>query len=226
VDYVRLPPGKSDPTVFNEAKFLREIRNWINALKVEDPEKAKLYEDTIFKRNEIDEILAEKVDLSEIKVYPGSDKGPLPEDDVDHYSKWFVENQPKSLMTDGIPDFDDLGVKRRFITITRDDSESNEHLHPAEYWLENEDDYPNQGGKGLPEFALFNRSSYNVNDEDELPALILTTTMGVNELPPLPSEHTYNYQEVMYELERWTIFKALPGMLNYDKLMLNAINGI
>jgi hypothetical protein len=64
--------------------------------KLEDPVKAKEYHDLFFKRNEIDDILAEEVDIAkEIKIYPGSPKGPLPEDDVDTYSRWFVENQPE-----------------------------------------------------------------------------------------------------------------------------------
>jgi hypothetical protein len=33
-----------------------------------------------------------KMDFSEIKQYPGSEKGPLPEDDPEHYSRWFIEN--------------------------------------------------------------------------------------------------------------------------------------
>jgi hypothetical protein len=40
--------------------------------------------------------------------------------------------------------------------------------------------------------------------------------MGVNELHPLPSEYTYNYQEFHPELERWAIFRGLPMMMQYD----------
>ena len=36
--------------------------------------------------------MLEEVDSSQIKFYPGSPKGPLPEDDPDHYSRWFIEN--------------------------------------------------------------------------------------------------------------------------------------
>lgn len=64
----------------------------INEMKLEDPDRAKEIEDMVLKRNEIDDILAEKVDMSEMKVYPGSAKGPLPEDDIDNYSRWLVEN--------------------------------------------------------------------------------------------------------------------------------------
>lgn len=47
----------------------------------------------MMKRNFIDEIGNMKIDdLSEVKYYPGTDKGPYPEDDPEGYSKWFVEN--------------------------------------------------------------------------------------------------------------------------------------
>lgn len=46
----------------------------------------------VIKKNGVDEIITRDYDLSEIKVYPGSVNGPLPEDDPRAYSKWFVEN--------------------------------------------------------------------------------------------------------------------------------------
>lgn len=44
------------------------------------------------KRNSIDDILTRDYDMSEVKYYPGSIKGPEPEDDIQSYSKWFAEN--------------------------------------------------------------------------------------------------------------------------------------
>lgn len=64
---------------------------------------------------------------------------------------------------------------------------------------------------------MMERSSYSVNDNSELPSLTLTSNLGVNELPPLPAEHSYNYQEFLPELERWTIFRSLPMMVKYDE---------
>lgn len=46
----------------------------------------------VVKKNFIDELMAKDFDLSEVKVYPGSEKGPLPADDPRAYSKWFAEN--------------------------------------------------------------------------------------------------------------------------------------
>ena len=64
-------------------------------LKLIDLDKAKEFDDSYFKKNEIDELLVENWDLSQIKKYPGSPKGPNPEDDPKFYSQWFIENQPK-----------------------------------------------------------------------------------------------------------------------------------
>jgi hypothetical protein len=47
----------------------------------------------VLKKNIVDDIWAEEVDVkSMVKYYPGSEKGPEPEDDPEHYSKWFIEN--------------------------------------------------------------------------------------------------------------------------------------
>jgi len=47
----------------------------------------------VFEENEVDEALnSNEVTEADIKYYPGSDKGPLPEDDPEFYSNWFVKN--------------------------------------------------------------------------------------------------------------------------------------
>ena len=57
-----------------------------------DPEKSKSLEKFIFEANEIDEAMSRHIPEEEIKFYPGSDKGPLPEDDPDSYAKWLVDH--------------------------------------------------------------------------------------------------------------------------------------
>ena len=68
----------------------------------------------MFKENEFDKPLTfdpEKV----IKYYPGSSKGPLPEDDPEHYSEWFMRNQPEEIYGKGVtPVYRDIGVKWKF----------------------------------------------------------------------------------------------------------------
>ena len=51
-----------------------------------------------------------------IKFYPGSSKGPLPQDDPVHYSEWFMRNQPvQEIYGTTRTDFRDIGVKWRFV---------------------------------------------------------------------------------------------------------------
>ena len=50
-----------------------------------------------------------------IKYYPGSKKGPLPEDDPEFYTDWFMRNYPKEVLhPDGSePDYRAMGIKIR-----------------------------------------------------------------------------------------------------------------
>lgn len=57
---------------------------------MKDPEAAKQFEEEYLTKNKVDDVLNYNFDLSEIKYYPGSQKGPLPDDDPESYSRWFV----------------------------------------------------------------------------------------------------------------------------------------
>ena len=70
----------------------------------------------------------------QIKFYPGSIKGPAPEDDPESYSRWFFEHQPKHLYHNGNVECDDIGVKKKFVRMVRDESEMNEIKQPQEYF--------------------------------------------------------------------------------------------
>jgi hypothetical protein len=85
-------------------------------MKMHDPEKAKEMENFLFKKNAADEVFATELDVNEIKLYPGSPKGPEPEDDPVYYSKWFLEHQPKSLRNENGDIYEDLGMKVRYRT--------------------------------------------------------------------------------------------------------------
>ena len=52
----------------------------------------------------VEEAMAQQIPEDEIEYYPGSIKGPEPEDDPEAYAKWFVTHQPKSLYPDGMLD--------------------------------------------------------------------------------------------------------------------------
>jgi len=225
VDY--MVTSASDPRLPNDKVLEKQIRQEINKMKLADPEKAREFEEFVFKRNEIDDILMKPIDPSEIKMYPGSEKGPLPEDDPEHYSRWFIENQPKSMYEPGeIHDYSDIGVKRKYVQMVRDLSENHETKTPVNYFIEDDEPYPLANYTGQPEFSVFERDRFNVENDEELPSLSMTTNLGVNELPALPSEFTLNYQDVHFELERWTIFRGLPMLMHYDHAMNNFFKGL
>lgn len=65
----------------------------IETLRLEEPETAEKLKDFVFNSCDIDQEWAKgPIPLDEIKFYPGSQKGPDPEDDPEHYSQWFVKN--------------------------------------------------------------------------------------------------------------------------------------
>ena len=80
-------------------------------MKAENPFDSKEI-DAILKDPLMNEVGKEIKNIDEIvKFYPGSDKGPLPEDDPEAYSKWFVSNQPfKEIYGTEEPTLRDIGV--------------------------------------------------------------------------------------------------------------------
>jgi len=58
----------------------------------------------------------------EIHFYPGSIKGPNPEDDPDAWSDWYWKHQPKSAFLDGKIKPEDVGVKVKYIKPNKDKS--------------------------------------------------------------------------------------------------------
>lgn len=102
--------------------------------------------------------------------------------------------------------------------MVRNESDMNVIQYNTDYFFDvnNDELYPMQKFEGLPEFAVFQRDNYNAENEDDLPAVSYSSNMGLNELPPLPAEHTYVHQNFHFELERWAIFRALPGLMHFD----------
>lgn len=87
----------------------------------------------------------------------------MPEDDPDHYSKWFIENQPKQIYGDGgKQDYSDLGVKKKFLKMVKDETETTENKNMVGYFISEDELYPLQTFTGQPEFGIFQKESYNV----------------------------------------------------------------
>jgi len=55
-------------------------------MKADDPNTAQEFDDFVLKRNEIDDLMKMEIDPNEVKFYPGSLKGPRPEDDPRSYT--------------------------------------------------------------------------------------------------------------------------------------------
>jgi len=96
IDYIYRKNAQLDPRLVDVNKMKADARAYLNEMKITDPDLAKYYEERLFKRNEVDEIVEEDLshlDMDKIvKFYPGSKKGPEPEDDPEHYSEWFIRN--------------------------------------------------------------------------------------------------------------------------------------
>jgi hypothetical protein len=57
-DYITVSKEVPDPDMPNTKLFERQVKREINQMKMEDPLKAKEFEEFMFKRNVIDEISA------------------------------------------------------------------------------------------------------------------------------------------------------------------------
>lgn len=86
--------------------------------------------------------------------------------------------------------------------------------------------YPLQGYTGQPEFDMHERESYNCNSSNDIPELTYTSHTGINEILPQHENNTLNYQKFHPELERWAIFRSLPGLMQYERGFHEALNDI
>ena len=90
-------------------------------MKIEDPKSAQEYDEFFFKRNQMDDLLDGKFDndypdiQNLVKIYPGSPKGPLPKDDPDFYSQWFMRNQPDDHIYGDVKNYHDIGVRYKYL---------------------------------------------------------------------------------------------------------------
>ena len=121
IDYIYKKNPELDARLIDVAKMKADARAQLNEMKITEPALAAYYEEKLFKRNEVDDVLDEDwshIDLDKIiKFYPGSKKGPLPEDDPENYSEWFIRNQPNMLLYgEEHPDYHDIGVRYKWQT--------------------------------------------------------------------------------------------------------------
>lgn len=150
----------------NMSKFKRDLKSEINAMKIKDLALGKHYEKVIFKEeDELDDLKSIDIDKI-IKFYPGSAKGPKPEDDPDTYSEWFMRNQPEKLIydQDQFQDYRDIGVKWKYVWNKKkldDESMVVQDMDDVTGYLETDELYLMQTFKGLAEFDIADREQYN-----------------------------------------------------------------
>lgn len=201
-------------------------------MKVVNPRAAKAYADFFLKRNDIDDMVegkGEQYDIDKIvKFYPGSPKGPEPGDDPEFYSEWFMRNQPEHLIYEGEDrkNYHDIGVRYKYIwnkQVQDPDALAIEYKDDVANFLERNELYPMQHYEGIPEFDLLDREKYDTSMPGKLPALRFHSHITQDELLPLPNDHTLRYSEVHYEIERWSLFRALPMLTTFDQQLKQAL---
>ena len=203
-------------------------------MKIREPALAAYYEEKLFKRNEVDDILEEDwshINLDEIiKFYPGSAKGPNPEDDPEHYSEWFIRNQPNKLLYgEEHPDYHDIGARYQWQTHQKyldEDAMQIERKEYAHEFMETEELFPLQRYKGIAEFDIADRAFYSETIPGKLPHIRFSTQTMDDDLLPIPENYTKKYHEFHWEIERWTLFSNLPDLVRHSRNVSQALDGI
>lgn len=69
---------------------------------------------------------------------------------------------------------------------------------------------------GIPEFDMVEREKFDTSMPGKLPKLRYHSHILEDELLPMPTDYNLRYNEVHYEIERWSLFRTLPHMVNFD----------
>lgn len=220
---------------FNLEMFRKTLRARVKQLKIERPLIAKELEEHFF-NEELE--MKKQIEFSKTidwkkhtKYYPGSKKGPDPEDDPDHYLEWFINNYPKDVLhPDGSePDWRAMGIKIRSTWQRQAEEKAEmrvEEQNSAKRYAEDDEAFPMANYKGIPEFDIADIDQYEEPVDGKYPHMRFYSNKPDDEPLPLPPEHTLRYHDFMYELERWDVFNALPKMISYDKNLLETYNQI
>ena len=134
-----------------------------------------------------------------------------------------MNNQPEKLIYgEGKPDYNDLDVRFKYVW-TKQTQE--DELHGIEYkcnveqYLQSEELFPMQNYEGIPEFDMVERDQFDLSLPGKVPKLRFTSHITEDELLPLPTDYSLRYNEVHYEIERWSLFRTLPIFLQTDRQM-------
>jgi len=128
-----------------------------------------------------------------IKYYPGSIKGPNPEDDPKAYVQWFLRSRPQELQEeDPFNDFRSVGGKVSFLPKEKETEEDNKLvLDLAEDYFTATDVYPSRAIKGCFIQMLTDKDQY---PGGEAPTVVINSNTGPKTLPPIPPNLTNVFQ--------------------------------
>ena len=136
-----------------------------------------------------------------VKFYPGSDKGPLPEDDPEAYSKWFVSNQPfKEIYGTDEPTLRDIGVQWQWLYTQKkvdDNATLNATMDPIAEFVRTKEMYMNQTYEGAPEWDAMDEESISPNSPT-LPHIRYHSNIRDDQMLPIPEEHSLRHDEVHF----------------------------
>jgi hypothetical protein len=152
----------------------------------------------------------------DIKFYPGSIKGPEPEDDPEAYIDWFVRNRPPSLAHFDTPgDNSMVGIKPIYKR-PKEDQDKMIVLDPVHEFDNVDMPIPGEGVNPTPEFLFSEKSTYGKDEDAKMPSVIIASEMGEKEIAPIHNNVGIEYQALHPELEKWTTFTALPEIIQWD----------
>lgn len=160
---------EGDERIINPKRIEKTIQAQVNEMKIKNPAVGKYYEDFLLKKNKIDEDLDFDVDISKVvKYYPGGPNGPLPEDNVEHYSEWFFRNQPSDIIygKDKITSYKDIGVKWRWVwqkKVLDEDAMNVEYQDDVSNFLERDEMYQMQDFNGVAEWDIADVEQFDQN---------------------------------------------------------------
>ena len=104
-----------------------------------------------------DNFLNKPLDPSVVKLYPGSPKGPHPDDDPEFYIEWYIRNLPKEL-TEGMTEQDlyhNLGIKMKKVNVTQKEDDKKIEYTQFDAWSQAEGIEPMLEYDGIPEWEIF-----------------------------------------------------------------------
>ena len=224
---VVLPDGQLRPDEIDQTLVESQIKEKLDEYEKEDPVSAELLRNYIFdKEDDVAEAWASKLDHSEVKIYPGSPKGPNPEDDPFTYSQWFYDNQPKSMYPDGPGTGREFGMKLKKMR-TKDDLiieaeqqppalEDHAYMTIFDYFFDNIDEkYPLHTYEGIPENAINDEEEYYQGNDNY--HLTFSGQRDVGELPLVPPNYTLYFHYYMTDMEKWTLYRGLPKMIKFAR---------